>query len=1205
MKQKKNRIVMAIAFVVTLLLGVGALAVAWRLQQPEQITEEEAAAYFQNEDGYMGTSNIALSNVTTGNLVVSYTWETKNWDTGTNLSIQEKWGAYWCKESNQNPCAPDFAEPNKSDGTVTFESRTWSPPSINTLQNYVMVSLNANYSDIPAEYKTADGVLACGRLQIDNGLSKYSTDGGATWTNAPSGSILGGTVIDLGDDCDTPPPGGGGDPYCGDGKKDPGEDCDNSACPFDHIGLTCTSDCTCPTPERPGDTTGTVKCTDSSGTWYIQGAGLEYRAWGPNNSYDNPNTTKTATSNAEGKFSYETACGAVQDLRITGIIGSTMINSSTGETQTIDSALAALMYPSLKTGTQNGQNGTNDPANCYYTATLCPNGSTQPFCCENWGTERSEGGYGDACHSKSIGDSQYPDSYSNCWASIINGTCQGYVLPFTYTVCSVPETPAACTAITRDTAGTVNLGDAVTYSGTLTDGDPAAIKWYLNGVEQTGETGTRFSFTANDAGAYTVRMSVNGDNVAACSDTFTVAGPSADCTSKTISPTGDIDPGQNVTFTINYTNGPVAGKILVTDVVPVGYNTVATSTTGCTVSGNTVTCSITAAANATGTVVITAKAATNIREVSTAQRTNTATVNIDTDDDGTGDGTNDTCSTGTTVTEANAVCSDKVVSPEGPVNPGDIVTYTIEYTVERGPATVILTETVPDYLTLLDTTENPLPAGCTESNGDLSCTIQETNTGTYVNQLVYYAQVDMDIPLGGTDIENVMTVTESGQTGGEGGGSTCTETLEVDHVPPACLYIAGGPLTLRVSDGAQTLTATGFVGTHSDLEFNWVAEGGTISVSDWHDSSGDVYTTEGGSRRVDDVVTWTPPAEAVEDDDYTITVYVRPAGDTGNGVTADDCATTATITALDVYCIALTPNDPFDIFPFDMTFAADIGGDPTAEFTYELDFGDDSDTHTGSGTVATGSTVELPSIPPTAHTYDSDTPADFAPQLTVRNTETGETSICPTVLGGETQSTWSIDKDSDVETCSVINSTVTYTIDVTNSGEYTADLEEVRDTLDAKVNTSTVTNIRECDSNGQNCTTYNRADVLDGRTITWPGRTFTAGETRRYMYTVTISSAGDYYNVAEAVPSTGAIVRDDETFPTCTGKTSTPSTGVFDSAVYATLLALVLMGAGVYVYKTQSGTLLLASVSRKLENTFDKRKSFESRSIRSARRKAK
>lgn len=723
-----------------------------------------------------------------------------------------------------------------------------------------------------------------------------------------------------------------------------------------------------------------------------------------------------------------------------------------------------------------------------------------------------------------------------------------------------------------------------------------------------------------------------------CSVTPTAVPPEAECRSKTISPTGQIDPGQSVTFTVNWANGPVAGTILVSDTVPNGFESVAVSSpaTGCSVNGNAVSCQIAAAANATGSVTITATAKSNVRDLET---TNTATVRVDTDGDGTPDDdadANNTCTTGTTVSEAGLVCESKTANPEGPVNPGDVVSYTVTYTVERGPADVPISETVPDYLTVLtdqgyvwcDEGEDPTadPTACDKDYGtqydnalceydsttrELSCTITEADTGTFQNTVTFFMQVDSDVPTDGTTIENTITV---GEGGPEGGGSDCTETLEVEHVPPVCLYTTPNVMTVRVADLTDTsieLTTYGDVGTHSDLEFRWTATGGTLSDTDWHDSSGDPTGTF-PNQEVADTVTWSPPTDASEDDTFDIKVYVRPEGSTDEtGVSADECEATTTVTALDLICLYLTPNDPVGPFPLEMTFEADIGGDAGAEFTYDLDYGDGSTHYTGSGTVASGSTVELPYVPPQAspHTYDSTTPTSFSPSLVVTNTETGEESICPTVIGGTTVTDWTIDKDSDVDTCTPTNSQVTYTITVTNAGDYSADLENVRDTLDAKINMSTVTNVKECNAQGQSCTTYNVSDVVSGQTITWPGRTFSPGEVRLYSYTVTVSTPGDYYNVAEAIPVEGNIVRDDETFPTCQPGESpgVPTTGSLSSAAYAMILGLMLMMAGAYVYRTQTGAQVVANV---LSNTKQglwrlthRKQAFERDAIRAVKRR--
>ena len=724
-----------------------------------------------------------------------------------------------------------------------------------------------------------------------------------------------------------------------------------------------------------------------------------------------------------------------------------------------------------------------------------------------------------------------------------------------------------------------------------------------------------------------------------------LSAPSAVCDDKSMysgtTEISTVNPGDSVEFRVDYRNsGEVAGTVIMTDPIPSGFDlpqassvsvesdtrTLTADNYSCSITNRIVRCEVDTNPGETGTITIPVTASSTISRGTSVE--NTATINIDIDDDGTNDGTDSTCSIAGVVTEANVACVEKSASPEGPVNPGDEVTYTVTYTVESGPAIVPISETLPEHLTLLtaegylwcdegedsDLGECNKDYGVTYTNSEcnydttarlLSCSITEQDVGTFNNNVVFYTQVnESGIPLDGTSITNIITV------GSDEGGDTCEETITVEHILPACIVTTPNILTVRVADLATTeieLTTRGDLGTHADLDFRWTATGGTLSSAVWHSSSGTPNDPTVGE--VTDTVTWSPPTDAVDTDTFDIKVYVRPEGSTDSiGVSADECEATTTITALDLVCLYMIPNDPVGPFPFDMTFEADIGGNEGASFTYDLNFGDDSTHYTGSGTVAAGSTVELPYIPPQAspHTYDSTTPVSYAPSLSVINTETGEESICPTILPGTTVTDWTIVKDSDVDTCTPTNSQVAYTIKVTNAGDYSADLENVRDTLDAKINMSTVTNIRECDVNGANCTTYNAADVVSGHTITWPGRTFAPGQSRTYRYSVTVATPGDYYNIAEAVPTDGRIVRDDETFPTC-APGAQPVTGAFSSAVYAVILGVMLMMVSSYVYRTQTGAQMIANVLGKTKKgiwrKLNRKEAFERDAIKSVRKK--
>ncbi|GGZ45133.1 hypothetical protein GCM10010387_44520 [Streptomyces inusitatus] len=261
-------------------------------------------------------------------------------------------------------------------------------------------------------------------------------------------------------------------------------------------------------------------------------------------------------------------------------------------------------------------------------------------------------------------------------------------------------------------AATTTPGCSIT-AGTLTcTGGPLAV----------GDSATiALTGTAPNAGTITNTATVDGN------DPDPDPGNNTDTTNTTVTPlpvpevdlavtkTGpaSVLPGDSVTYTITVSNnGPddSTGWTL-TDAIPAGLENAATTTSGCSISGGTLTCTGGAlTAGDSTTITLTGTAAANAGTI-----VNTAIVDGDDPDP---NPNNNQDSTTTTV----GVSADLAVTKSGPasVAAGSTVSYTITVT-NNGPSDSTgwtLSDPIPAGLTNAATTT----AGCSISAGTLTCT---------------------------------------------------------------------------------------------------------------------------------------------------------------------------------------------------------------------------------------------------------------------------------------------------------------------------------------------------------------------------------------------------------------------------------------------------------------------------------------------------
>ncbi|MGW5482884.1 DUF6923 family protein [Streptomyces sp. NPDC004008] len=173
-------------------------------------------------------------------------------------------------------------------------------------------------------------------------------------------------------------------------------------------------------------------------------------------------------------------------------------------------------------------------------------------------------------------------------------------------------------------------------------------------------------------------------------------------------------PGQKVTYTITVkNNGPnQSSGYTLTDTIPAGLTSPATSTAGCTITGSTLSCTRGAlAAGALDTIIITGTVAEN----STGDLTDTATVTGNEDDT---TPNNNTATLGT----PRARGADLGIDQTGPakVTEGETVTYTLKVT-NKGPDDSTGYTVVDTLPAALRDVSSATP-GCTVSGSTVTCT---------------------------------------------------------------------------------------------------------------------------------------------------------------------------------------------------------------------------------------------------------------------------------------------------------------------------------------------------------------------------------------------------------------------------------------------------------------------------------------------------
>jgi large repetitive protein len=603
---------------------------------------------------------------------------------------------------------------------------------------------------------------------------------------------------------------------------------------------------------------------------------------------------------------------------------------------------------------------------------------------------------------------------------------------------------------------TVNVANAATTADVeLTDvlgtGLTVNVGSLPAGCTPTGQTIRCILTTGAAIGLHTFTYTAAVDATATTSVSNSVTtniGSCVSCTTtnpvdSTITVNKSVNPGSGTavsvgstltyTLTINVANATTTVDEVLTDVLGAGL-TIGTVPTGCTPSGQTLTCTLGAGA-AIGTHTFTYTA--TVDAAATTSVSNSVTTST---------GSCVSCTTTNPVTPTVTV--SKSVNPGSgtAVSVGDTLTYTLTINVANAATTAaeVLTDVLGTGLTI-----GTVPAGCTPSGQTLTCTLGAgAAIGTHT--FIYTATVDAAAT---TSVSNSVTTSTGSCTSctttnpvastitvnksvnpGSGTavsvGSTLTYTLTVNVANAATTVdevltdVLGAGLTIGTvpagcTPSGQTLTCTlgagAAIGTHTFTYTATVDATATTSVSNTVTTSTGTCSTCSTTNPLTPTLTVSKsvnPASgtAVSVGDtltYTLTVNVANAATTVDEVLTDTLGAGLVVGTVPTGCTAAG-----QVITCTLATGAAIG---THTFAYTATVGADATTSvSNSVTASTGSCASCTTTNP------------VAPRVAVNKTANP--------ANGET-----------VE----VNDTVTYTVTVTVANSATIAAVSLTDTLSA------------------------------------------------------------------------------------------------------------------------------------------------------------
>ena len=257
-------------------------------------------------------------------------------------------------------------------------------------------------------------------------------------------------------------------------------------------------------------------------------------------------------------------------------------------------------------------------------------------------------------------------------------------------------------------------------------------------------------------------------------------------------------PGDSVTYTLTYGN---SGRLDATGVTIIdNYDqdniTITQMPQGCTNDNDILTCTIgDLNASVTGTPIEYTAQINNDTENNTVIN-NTATIGASASS-GNDQNTNDNTSSATVTVKTGVETQridlniNKTVKLEGESTsgtsieaaPGDSVTYTLTYgNSGRLDATGV---TIIDNYDQDNITITQMPQGCTNDNDILTCTIGDLNAGvTDASPLEYTAQINDEITVNNTEINNTATIGASASSGNDPNTNDNTSSATITVIVP-------------------------------------------------------------------------------------------------------------------------------------------------------------------------------------------------------------------------------------------------------------------------------------------------------------------------------------------------------------------------------------------------------------------------------------
>ncbi len=357
---------------------------------------------------------------------------------------------------------------------------------------------------------------------------------------------------------------------------------------------------------------------------------------------------------------------------------------------------------------------------------------------------------------------------------------------------------------------------------------------------------------------------------------FVIDIPSPDLTVSKSDGLTTANPGDTLTYTINFSNlgDGAAADVVIQDTLP-DYVTFVSASDGGTEAGGVVTWNLGALApGASGSVSVTVQVDALFPAAGTYTLTNAVTISTPTPGD---DPSNNSGSDTTTVDAAPELALTKAAAPN-PVPAGDQVTYTIDWSVSGSAPAVnlTLTDAVP-----ADTTFVSASDGGTEAGGVVTWNLGTQNPGASGSVTLI---VQTAVPLeNGLVINNTALLSESGPLAlSESASAAVTivssHTIDVNKTAEPDPVDAGGLLTYTITYAATGNSPTGNVTLTDAVPANTTF----ISASDGGTEAGGVVTWDLGDLL--------PRASGVTSASGSVTMVVQVDTPLVNGLVLENSA---------------------------------------------------------------------------------------------------------------------------------------------------------------------------------------------------------------------------------------------------------------------------------------------------------------------------